>query len=66
MRIKVNGMWKEVPPGMTVLQLVEEAQYRPDRIAVEINLEIVPKRTYAARVLQEGEFVEIVGFVGGG
>ena len=66
MQIKLDGALKEVPQAMTVQQLVEQEQYRPDRIAVELNLQIVPKRAYAEQVLQEGDSVEIVGFVGGG
>lgn len=63
--VKVNGQEIDVA-GMTVLDFVTSANYNPMRIAVEINGDIVPKSTYGERILEDGEIVEVVSFVGGG
>jgi len=66
MLITVNGEARQVADGTTVTQLLEALQIPQARVAVEINLEIAPKATHAARTLQDGDKIEIVHFVGGG
>lgn len=66
MNITVNGEQRLASDGTTVRQLLEELQIPLTRVAVEINLEIAPKATYAERTLQDGDKIEIVHFVGGG
>ncbi|MCC6574798.1 MAG: sulfur carrier protein ThiS [Planctomycetes bacterium] len=66
MKISVNGETREVPPKITLAQLVELLQLRGDRIAAERNLEVVPRASYASTLLAEGDKLEIVTFVGGG
>jgi len=51
---------------MTVAEYLASAQYDLRRIAVERNCEIVPKAKYAEVVLEAGDVVEVVNFVGGG
>ncbi|MFC6199777.1 sulfur carrier protein ThiS [Ponticaulis profundi] len=51
---------------MSVLQLVTELELNPKGVAVERNLEIVPKSLHGDTLLQEGDSLEIVEFVGGG
>jgi sulfur carrier protein len=63
--IIVNGEQKEVGP-LSVLGLLEMLEIDPRRVAVELNLEILPKPDYATTVLQDGDRIEIVQFVGGG
>ncbi len=63
--VKINGKQEEAA-GRTIAEYLEAAGYRTDYIVVERNLEIVPKTEYAATVLQEGDEVEIVSFMGGG
>ena len=65
MRIEVNGEPREVTAA-TVLALVEELGLDSRKVAVERNLEIVPKSLHAATTLAEGDRVELVQFVGGG
>lgn len=65
MQIVVNGEQKEIGP-LSVLGLLESLEIDPRRVAVELNLEIVPKPDYATTVLQDGDRIEIVQFVGGG
>lgn len=66
MRIRVNGEEREIADGVTVAALLESLGLRAPRVAVEVNLEVVPRARYAERRLAEGDVVEIVSFVGGG
>lgn len=52
--------------GKTVSEYLSGTDYDAKRIAVERNGDIVPKAQYSETVLQDGDFVEIVSFVGGG
>lgn len=63
--IIVNGERKEVGP-LSVLGLLEMLEIDQRRVAVELNLEILPKPDFATTTLQDGDRVEIVQFVGGG
>ena len=63
--VKINGEEKNVS-GMTVTQYLATTNYDPKRIAVECNGDIVPKAQYDNTVLQDGDCVEVVSFVGGG
>ena len=63
--ITINGEEKDCA-GMTMAQYLETTAYDPKRIAVEKNGEIVPKAAYADTVLEDGDVVEVVSFVGGG
>lgn len=66
MKITVNGTEREAAEGTTIAQLIETLDVRTDRIATEHNLSVVPKAKYAETVLQDGDRLEIVSFVGGG
>lgn len=66
MRLTVNGEEREVAGPMTVLGLIESFGLAPRKIAVERNLEIVPRSAYAEVALRDGDRIEIVNFVGGG
>ena len=65
MRIQVNGEPREVAAA-TVLALVEELGLDVRKVAVERNLEIVPRSLHAATALGDGDRIEVVQFVGGG
>ncbi len=63
--VKINGEeWNAA--GQTVTQYLTENGYDIKRVAVELNGEILPKSQYENTLLQEGDCVEIVSFVGGG
>jgi len=64
-QILVNGERKDVEP-LSVLGLLEMLEIDPRRVAVELNLEILPKPDYEFTTLQDGDRIEIVQFVGGG
>ena len=66
MQITVNGEQRDIPEGFTAEQLVENMGITGKRIAMEVNLDIVPRSTYAEHIFKTGDKVEIVHAVGGG
>ena len=66
MQIIVNGEQRDVLDGMTAAQLVEDMDIAGKRIAMEVNLDIVPRSSYAEHVFKADDKVEIVHAVGGG
>ncbi len=66
MRITVNGTETDVPEGITAEEIVSFMGMDPKRVAVEIDGEICPRGSRADTVLEEGQRLELVGFVGGG
>lgn len=66
MEIIVNGENKQVPDGYTAAQLVDAMELTGGRIAMEVNLEIVPRSTYNSHTFNAGDKIEIVHAVGGG
>jgi thiamine biosynthesis protein ThiS len=64
-RIQVNGEDRSVAAD-TVLALVQELGLDVRKVAVERNLEIVPRSLHAGTALAEGDRIEVVQFVGGG
>ncbi len=66
MKIILNGQPDQVESGATLAVLLGRLCLEPIRVAVEVNEELVPRMSFGGRVLQEGDRVEIVTFVGGG
>lgn len=66
MQITVNGEQRDVSDGMTAEQLVSDMNITGKRIAMEVNLEIVPRSIYAEHTFDAGDKIEIVHAVGGG
>ncbi len=66
MELTVNGETRTVQEGMTVAQLLESLMVQPERVVVEVNLNILKRAQLPYTVLKEGDQVEIVRFVGGG
>ena len=66
MKIKLNGWETDVIDGLTIGQLIADLELNPKGVAVERNLEIVPKSLHASTALEDGDTIEIVEFVGGG
>ena len=66
MKIVVNGEIRELESPVTVSGLLADLALEPRKIAVERNLEIVPKSAFATTDLADGDRLEIVQFVGGG
>jgi len=64
--LRVNGEHRRIRRGMTIADLANSLGLVPEKVAVERNLEVVPRSTLAAVVLEDGDELEIVHFVGGG
>jgi sulfur carrier protein len=65
-RVTVNGEARELRDGATVDELVTLVGFAGRRIAVEVNLDVVPRDRIAQHVLRDGDVIEIVQFIGGG
>lgn len=66
MQIIVNGEQKQIQEGFTIIALLAELGIQKERVAIELNLDIVPKGRFDDTILKDGDRVEIVSFVGGG
>jgi len=66
MNVQLNGEQQEVSEGSTVAGLLSSLGIGGDRVAVEVNLDIVPRARHATHVINDGDRIEIVQFVGGG
>lgn len=64
--IRVNGGHRRVIKGISVAELALELGLEPTKVAVERNLEIVPRSTLGDVLVEDGDDYEIVTFVGGG
>mgnify|MGYP001641939135 FL=1 len=64
--MKVNGEKIEFREGMTVSELVVEMGFSEAMVAVELNLDILPRDSFSSTVLKENDCIEVVRFVGGG
>ena len=66
MTITLNGEKKQMPDSITVLGLLEFLQIQHQRVAVELNTEIVKKDLYGTTAIKEGDSLEVVSFMAGG
>jgi thiamine biosynthesis protein ThiS len=66
MQLHINGEQRDYPDSLTVAALVAQLGMKPDRVAVELNLEIVPRSQWETTALKDGDKLEVVHFVGGG
>jgi len=65
-QITVNDEPRSVDPGTTIADLLNELEMRPKFVAVERNLELVPRARHAECALKENDRLEVVTLVGGG
>ncbi|MGI9392932.1 MAG: sulfur carrier protein ThiS [Parvibaculales bacterium] len=66
MKIEVNGISHKLNKGLTLKGLIVHFSLPMEKIAIERNLEIIPHANYADTILEEGDKIEIVHFIGGG
>jgi sulfur carrier protein len=69
MKLHINGEardFSEHPAAFTLAGLIETLGMKADRVAVELNRDIVPRNLWMETQLHEGDHLEIVHFVGGG
>ena len=64
--VRVNGDQRHLRAGATIAAMLRELGLDPARVAVERNLEIVPRSTLEEVPVEDGDVFEIVHFVGGG
>lgn len=65
-QIHVNGESRAWRCGATVADLLQDLEIRTERVAVELNLEILDRAAFGQRQLNDGDRVEILSFIGGG
>jgi sulfur carrier protein len=66
MQITLNGESRDIAPGTTVSALLALAGYGGRKVAVEVNLEVVPRSRHDQHALADGDRVEIIHAIGGG
>ena len=66
MHLFINGDEKSFADSLSLAQLIEQLGMKGDRVAVELNREIVPRAQWPETSLRDGDRLEIVHFVGGG
>ncbi len=66
MHIYLNGEAREIPDNTTAEDLVDSLGLTGKRIAMEVNMEIVPRSQYATHRFQPGDKIEVVQAIGGG
>lgn len=66
MTVTINGERRDAPPGATVADLLKQLDLPNGRVAIERNLEILPRPEWTSTAIQPGDRYEIVHFVGGG
>jgi len=66
MRVTINGESREIPDGLSVVTLLEHLGMKGELVAIERNLDILPRARWAETLVQPNDSFEIVHFVGGG
>ncbi len=64
--VQINGVAQQLPAGLSLAQLLIDLQLQERRLAIEYNLDVVPRSEYATVRLQQGDRLEIVHAIGGG
>ncbi|TKS59690.1 MAG: thiamine biosynthesis protein ThiS [Nitrospira sp.] len=65
-QIQVNGEAQAWRSGATIADLLQDLEIKTERVAVELNLEILDRAAFAQRPLKDGDRIEILSFIGGG
>ena len=66
MTVTLNGEPQEIPDGLTIAALLDHLGIIPGRVAVEYNLDILPRARWVSTPLHPDDRLEIVHMVGGG
>jgi thiamine biosynthesis protein ThiS len=66
MTVVINGESQELPEGLTVSALIDHLGMKADRVAIERNLDILPRASWGETRVEPRDSFEIVQFVGGG
>ena len=65
-RVEINGEAREVRPELTLAELIGSLSLAPERVAIELNRQVVRRKDWPRTPLAAGDRIEIVHFVGGG
>lgn len=65
-RVTVNSADRELPEASTIVAMLEQLQFDPRRVAVEVNRQVIPRIAHTEHRLTNGDQIEIVTLVGGG
>jgi sulfur carrier protein len=65
-KVTVNGTPRELQQPLSIAELLEQLAVPPRGVAVEVNLQLIPRTQHAQRQLADGDQLEIVTLVGGG
>jgi len=65
-QLTINGEPRQIMSGQTIADLLAEMGLKPQQVAVEVNLDLVPRESHADHQLADGDAVEVVTLVGGG
>ena len=66
MKITINGELREIPDGLSVAALLRHLEMTAERVAIERNLDILPRAKWQETMVQPDDRFEIVHLVGGG
>ena len=66
MELIINGKTEQVPDGINAAQLIERLGLAHERMAMEVNQEIVPRSSFKTHIFKAGDQIEIVRAIGGG
>ena len=66
MRVQVNGEAREIADTLNLSELVSELSLAPERVAIELNKQVVRRTQWPETMLADGDRIEIIHFVGGG
>jgi sulfur carrier protein len=66
MKITCNGETKEITPNTTLVNFIKEMELNPDTVVAECDGRIINRDEYDSLVLQDGNVLELIRFVGGG
>jgi len=66
MELIINGNAEQLPEGINAAQLIEQLGLSNERLAMEVNREIVPRSSFETHIFSPGDQIEIVRAIGGG
>jgi sulfur carrier protein len=66
MELVINGKTEQVPDDINATRLIEHLGLQNERLAIEVNREIVPRSTFDSHRFKSGDQIEIVRAIGGG
>jgi sulfur carrier protein len=66
MNLTINGKDMELPEAMTITAFLDDKNLQPRSVVVEVNRVIIERENFTSHILQDGDEVEIMRFIGGG